>query len=131
MISNVQVNHLKQIFKFGVVGGLATLMNSVMFLVFVNSFKIAPLFGNFLAFLCSFSISYFGHARWTFDNQKHSKEKLIKFLIVSLMGLMVNSLFVWIVIHLLHQSAIVVTIPMMFITPLVIFYINKLWIFKN
>lgn len=125
------VKHFKQVFKFGVVGGVSTLVSSGMFLMLADSFKIAPLLANFLAFLFAFSISYLGHSRWTFENQQHSNEKLIKFLMVSLLGLTINSVLVWLLIHILKQPTYVATFPMIFFTPLVIFCINKFWTFNE
>lgn len=121
---------IKQLFRFGVVGGVATLLNSAVFIILVNALKIEPLLGNFLAFLAAFSVSYFGHSWWTFKHTRHSKEKVMKFLLTSLIGLAVNSAFVWILMHKLHQSAYVATLPMIFVTPLFIFFINKSWVFK-
>lgn len=120
-----------QLFRFGIVGGLATLVNSAVFVLLVDKLKLAPLLGNFLAFLAASFVSYFGHSWWTFKHTKHSHEKLMKFLLTSLINLGLNSLFVWILMHLLHQSAYIATLPMIFITPLITFAISKYWVFKH
>lgn len=127
---NREVKHFKQLLKFGVVGGISTLINSVVFLLLVDFFKVPPLLGNFLAFLCAFSISYLGHAKWTFDRD-HNTKRLTKFLVVALLGLGMNSSFVWLLSYVLHQPPIIVLIPMIFITPMILFFINKLWVFSN
>ena len=127
----MNIKQVKQIFKFGIVGGVSTLVSSATFLLLADSFKITPLLANFLAFLFAFSISYLGHSRWTFENQQHSREKLIKFLMVSLLGLTINSFFVWLLMHLLHQPAFVTILPMIFLTPLFVFFVNKVWIFSE
>jgi putative flippase GtrA len=121
---------IRQLFRFGMVGGLATVVNSALFLIFVDIFKVVPLLSNLLAFLCAFLVSYFGHSWWTFGHRKHSSEKLARFLMTSLLGLAINSCFIWILMHQLHQSAYVAIIPMIFMTPLLIFCINKSWVFK-
>lgn len=120
---------VKQLFRFGIVGGLATILNSLIFVLLVNWLHFRPLIGNFLAFLVAFLVSYFGHFLWTFKNKSHNRKKLVKFLITSLIGLAINSGFVWIFMHHFHQSAYVTTIPMIFITPLFVFCINKFWVF--
>lgn len=127
----ISIQLITQLFRFGIVGSLATLLNSVVFVTLVNSLKFQPLLGNLLAFLAAFCISYFGHSWWTFKNNRHSNEKLIKFLMTSLVGLGINSVFVCILMHRLHQSAYVATLPMIFVTPLLIFFINRSWVFKR
>jgi putative flippase GtrA len=122
---------LSQLFRFGLVGGAATLVNSVVFILLVDKLKLAPLLGNFLAFVVAFFVSYFGHSWWTFKHKQHSHEKLMKFLVTSLVSLGLNSLFVWTFMHLLHQSAYIATLPMIFITPLLTFAISKYWVFKH
>lgn len=122
---------IKQVFRFGIVGGLSTLLNSVIFVLLVDSMHFRPLVGNLLAFLVAFWVSYFGHFLWTFENKSHNHQKLAKFLITSFIGLAINSGFVWLLMHHWHQSAYVATIPMIFVTPLMIFFINKLWVFVD
>jgi putative flippase GtrA len=122
---------INQLFRFGVVGGVSTLLNSVIFIVLVDFLNLRPLSGNLFAFLLVFWVSYFGHSWWTFGNKYYSTEKFLKFLLMALLGLSVNATFVWILMHCLHQSAYIATLPMIFITPLLIFFINKYWVFKQ
>lgn len=130
-IGEIQFAHFKQLLKFGIVGGTSTLMNSAVFLVLVDAIKVSPLLGNFIAFLCAFSISYLGHARWTFDHKTHNHARLIKFMVVSLIGLGINSGFVWLLTYILHEPPRMAIIPMVCITPIVIFFINKWWVFRT
>lgn len=121
----------KQLFRFGIIGGLATIINCIIFVLLVDFLKLQPLAGNFLAFSSAFLISYLGHSSWTFKNKQHNKERLIKFLITALIGLAVNSSFVWILMHYFNQSAYIAVLPMVFITPILVFYINKTWVFNK
>lgn len=122
---------IKQLCRFGLVGGMATIINCTVFVLLADTLKLQPLSANFLAFLSAFLISYFGHSWWTFKHNHHTKEKLAKFLTTSLMGLALNSGFVWVLMHCLYQSAYVAVLPMVFITPLLIFFINKSWVFNE
>jgi putative flippase GtrA len=125
------VRQIRQLLCFGAVGGMSTLLNSIIFVSLVDFLKIPAQLGNLFAFLSAFLVSYFGHLWWTFGNKPHSVARFIKFLAISLCGLTLNSCFVWITMHRLHQSAYVATLPMIFITPLLIFVINKFWVFKD
>ncbi len=122
---------IKQLFRFGIVGGLATLMNSGIFLLLVKIVHFPPLLGNLLAFLFAFLISYFGHFIWTFENKEHNYQKLIKFFIIALLGLGINTGFIWWIMHVLHQSAFIAILPMLFVTPLIVFFINRTWVFND
>jgi len=126
-----RLNLIKQLFRFGVVGGVSTLLNSAIFLILVDSLEVQPLLGNLIAFLCAFLVSYFGHSSWTFQDNQHSKERISKFLVISLMGLLINSGFVWILMHVLAYSAYIAILPMIFLTPPLVFVINKAWVFKS
>ncbi len=123
--------HLKQLFKFGIVGGLSTLLNSAAFIFFVDVLSITPLVGNLMAFCLAFWVSYWGQSKWTFEHRNHTKEKLFKFFLVCLLGLGMNTFFVWLLMHVFSKSAYVAILPMIFITPLVVFFINKFWVFNE
>lgn len=122
---------IKQLLRFGIIGGASTFINCIVFVWLVDYLKLQPLAGNLLAFLAAFLISYFGHSSWTFKHKHHNKEKLLKFFMTSMLGLAINSGFVWVLMHMLSQSAYVAILPMIFITPLLIFYINKTWVFNK
>jgi putative flippase GtrA len=131
LLTPLTIKHIKQLFYFGTVGTLSTLLNSVIFITLVNFFKIPPLLSNLLAFLSAFMVSYFGHSWLTFGKKSHSVVRLVKFLMIALGGLAVNSGFVGLLMHILHQSAYIAILPMIFITPLLMFFINKYWVFKD
>ena len=121
----------RQLFRFGIVGGVSTLVNSIMFLLLADVLHIQPLLANLFAFFCAFFVSYFGHSYWTFASTPYSKEKLVKFLGCSLLGLGLNSFFVWVLMHYLHQTAYVTILPMILVTPFLVFAINKYWVFHE
>jgi putative flippase GtrA len=127
----IMTRHIRQLLRFGVVGGLSTIVNSVLFVVIVDFLKILPILANLIAFLSAFLVSYFGHSWWTFENIRHSSERFMKFLTMSLVGLGINSSFVWILMHAMHQSVYIATLPMIFVTPALLFFINKFWVFKD
>lgn len=124
------VKFFKQLLCFGVVGGVATLLNSFAFIFFVEELRLLPLVSNFLAFALAFWISYFGNSWWTFQSKEHSQKKIMKFLAVSLFGLLINSGFVWLLMHYFNQSAYIAALPMIFVTPIIVFFINKSWVFQ-
>ncbi|MBS0350400.1 MAG: GtrA family protein [Proteobacteria bacterium] len=128
---NKYKKQVKELFRFGIVGITATLVNTLTFLALVKLFHVYPLLANFIGFVFASFVSYFGNFLWTFQNKKHSTKKIAKFLLVSFMGLGMNSLIVWFFMHYLHLSAYVTILPMITLTPTIIFLLNKFWIFKE
>lgn len=122
---------IPQLFRFGVVGGFSTFVNSAIFIFLADYLKLFPLVSNLIAFICAFCVSYTGHSYWTFKSTNDHKEQLIKFLTTSLIGLGINSCFVWIMMHVLHQTALIATLPMILVTPIFLFWVNRLWVFNE
>lgn len=130
-LSRFYSKFVKQILRFGIIGTLATAINCLLFLWFVNYLKWLPLLSNAAAFLVAFIFSYYGHSWWTFQSKNHSPKKLIKFLCVSILGLAINSAFVFTSMHVFKLSSYVAILPMIFITPLLVFVISKYYVFQN
>ncbi len=87
---------LNKIIKFGIVGGLGTATNLILFFIFVDKLGCEPNLISILCFIIAGSQNYVLNHLWTFnvENQKVSLSfKLwIKFMASSLLGLVVNLL---------------------------------------
>ena len=84
------------------------------------SFLVAEIFGFFL------------HSAWSFrghGSRDSSGKQHLKFLVVQGFGLALNALFTWIVTGLLHQQPWVALIPVVTITPIATFALNRQWVF--
>ena len=77
---------LRQVFKFGLVGVLATLVHLLIgFLLLQAGWN--PLAANAVAFSVAFLVSFFGHLRYSFADQNvDTSTSLWKFVIVALIG---------------------------------------------
>lgn len=97
---------IKQILKFGVVGGLSFVID---FVVYTIVLKIVPgQYSYILAGICGFTISlifnYLASMAFVFqrkDNADKRKEFLI-FLVLSLIGLLLNTLLLWFYVDILN-----------------------------
>ncbi len=47
---------------------------------------------NLLGFLCALSVSYQGHARWSFASHRHWRQTLPRFLLAAISGFALNEL---------------------------------------
>jgi len=96
---------IKQILKFGVVGGLSFVIDFVVYTIVI---KIVPgQYSYILAGVCGFTISlifnYLASMAFVFqrkDNADKRKEFLI-FLVLSLIGLLLNTLLLWFYVDVL------------------------------
>lgn len=97
---------IKQILKFGVVGGLSFVID---FVVYTIVLKVVPgQYSYILAGICGFTISlifnYLASMAFVFqrkDNADKRKEFLI-FLVLSLIGLLLNTLLLWLYVDVLN-----------------------------
>lgn len=99
---------MKQILKFGVVGGLAFLIDFVVYslvLYFIN-WENDYLIAGFMGFSISLIFNYFASMAFVFqrkDNADKKKEFLI-FLILSLIGLGINTLVLWVCMDIIYSN---------------------------
>ena len=123
-----------QLSKFASVGVVATGVHALVYGV-VGRF-LEPMLANLIAFLIAFVFSYSGHFLWTFRAQTEGQKVhkafafQLRFLIVALSGLLLNSLAVWVVTEWLQIDYLYAVVPMVFVVPLVTFALAKLWAFK-
>ena len=87
-----------QIFKFGIVGGVATIIDLSVYYLLFNIFKINPLIANIGAFLISVIYNYLASVKWVFDvnNEKSKKRMFFDFIVFSIIGLVLTELIIFI-----------------------------------
>jgi len=125
---------LKQVAKFGTVGLFATATHAGVYALCAGLFGIDPLLANLVAFVTAFSISFAGHVHWTFKQEGYASSakasKLVKFLVIALLGLVLNSIFTWIIVGHWRLHYLWAVTPMLSVTPLVTFLLSKRWAFR-
>jgi len=125
---------LKQVAKFGTVGLFATATHAGVYAICAGPFGIDPLLANLVAFVTAFAVSFAGHLQWTFKQVRYASSakasKLVKFLVIALLGLVLNSIFTWIIVDRWRLHYLWAVTPMLSITPLVTFVMAKRWAFR-
>jgi putative flippase GtrA len=123
-----------QIAKFGTVGIVATLLHVAVFNLLVSGHVASPLASNLIAFCIAFSISFLGNFAWTFRQRWLSRRSLavliLRFLGGSLAGLALNTFWVYMVTDLMHMAYWISSFFLLFVTPSMIFMINKFYVFR-
>ena len=95
---------INQILKFGVVGGIAFIIDYSVLFICTEFFGIYYLISSLISFSVSTVFNYIASIKWVFDvNQKKSQKKnFILFIVFSLIGLGLNQLIMWFGVDMLH-----------------------------
>lgn len=118
-LTSKQEKLLVQIFRFGIVGVVATIIDFVFLYLFKEVCNFNVVVANTLSFVISVLYNYFASLTFVFDvNEEKSKSRnFIIFIICSVIGLGINDLIVWIITDILsiHYmiSKVVATIVVM------------------
>lgn len=127
---------LGQLIRFGIAGGISSLIYSVVYLplawyVFgerLSVLAVAP------AFLVAAAVGFVLHSNWSFKGygtRDASGKQHAKFVAVQLSGMILNLAFTWIITGpLLHGPAWAALVPCFLITPFATFSLNRQLVFK-
>lgn len=88
---------MKQIFKFGIVGGLAFLIDYGILFLLTEFYGISSLISAAISFIVSVIFNYILSVKWVFDiNKKQTKKDVVIFMILSTIGLGINELIIYV-----------------------------------
>lgn len=124
---------LGQLVRFGVAGAISTLIYAAVYLplatwVFPDLAVAAVPFAFAVAVTCGF----FLHSAWSFRGygvRENSGRQHLKFLIVQGFGLALNAAFTWVMADLMHLPNWAPLIPVVTVTPIATFALNRQWVF--
>jgi putative flippase GtrA len=122
---------LGQIIRFGLVGGFVTALGAGVYLIAAYA-GVRPLAANVSAYLVAMASGYVLHSRVSFrghGSRDNPAGRTVRFVAVSLISLAMNSLFVWAMTGPLQWPLWTPVVPMLFVTPLVTFALNRRWVF--
>lgn len=112
---------LVQIFNFGIVGFIATIIDFVFLYIFKEYFNLPIILSNTLSFIISVIYNYWASLTFVFDvnKEKDKRKNFIIFIIFSVIGLIINDIIIWIIteftnIHYLISKIIATIIVMIF-----------------
>lgn len=94
------MERILQVFKFGIVGLIGMAIDFSITWLFKEKFKVNKYLANAFGLIFAVTNNYIINRIWTFKSNSTSwEEEFLKFLIVSLVGLGLNTL----IIYLFHQ----------------------------
>lgn len=122
----------KQLLKFGVVGGIAFIIDYSVLFICTEFLGIYYLVSSLISFLISTIFNYIASIRWVFDvNQEKSKQKnFVLFLVFSVIGLGLNQIIMWFGVDILHVYYMLVKIGATAIVMVFNFITRKIFLEK-
>ena len=122
---------LRQILKFGVVGGTAFIIDYGIFTILSQLLHIHYLIASIISFSISVIYNYILSIKWVFDvSKKQTAKEFIIFIILSVIGLGLNSLIMYVSVDLMHIHEMISKIIATAIVMVYNFITRKIFIEK-
>ena len=93
-----------QIIKFGFVGGTAFVIDAGLLFLLTEFCGIHYLISGMISFTASVIYNYILSVKWVFDAKKDANktQEFIVFIVLSVIGLGINQLFMWLFVDMMH-----------------------------
>jgi putative flippase GtrA len=121
-----------QMIRFGLTGGLLTVLVAGGYWVLATFFGVEPMLSMTINYLAVTALGYFLHSNFSFRGHG-SRDKMaartMRFFTVNTTGFLANQFFIWLLVKHLHGPIWWSVIPILFVTPIVTFSLNRRWVF--
>ncbi len=98
---------IKQILKFGVVGGLAFLIDFIVYTIVLSllDWEYGYLVAGFAGFTVSLIFNYLASMAFVFERKENAdkKKEFAVFLLLSLVGMGINTLVLWLCVDVIYE----------------------------
>ena len=121
-----------QLVRYALTGGLASIVNiGVYWLLAARGMD--PNLAWTIGFVAAVVVGYIVHSRWSFRG--HGRRDNLartggRFVVVSLISFGLNSFWVWLLVRQLELPLWAPYAPVLIVTPLVVFALNRRWVFS-
>ena len=120
-----------QIFRFGIVGGLAFLIDYGLLFVLTEYCGIYYLISSVISFIVSLIFNYILSIKWVFDvTKKQTYKEIIIFVVLSVIGLGINQLIMYLGVDKFDIYYMIVKLVATFIVMVWNFVTRKIFIEK-
>jgi putative flippase GtrA len=121
-----------QMLRYGVSGVLLTLFYSTVYWAVATQLGVPALIANSAAFVLTLATGWVIHSRWSFRGhgpRERPREAYKRFVLINLAGYALNSFWVWLIVERLGGSVLMSILPIVLITPWLMFWLNRRWTF--
>jgi putative flippase GtrA len=123
---------LAQMIRFGLTGVLLTLLVAGGYWILADGFGVEPMLSMTLNYLVFTGLGYVLHSRFSFQGhgaRDNPAARTLRFFIVNTAGFLANQFFIWLLVKHLGGPVWWSVIPIVFVTPLLTFSLNRRWVF--
>jgi putative flippase GtrA len=124
---------LGQLIRFAISGGLLTIGCAGGYLLLATWGGMQPNVAMTVSFIVFTGIGYLLHSHWSFKDhgsRDGQVTRTIRFVTVNTIGFLSNQAFVWLLVEYLGGPEWWPVIPIVFVTPLLTFSLNRQWVFS-
>jgi len=121
-----------QLVRFGLTGVLLTLLVAAGYWIAATELRIEPMLAFTLNFLVFTGLGYILHSRFSFRGhgaRDNPGQRTVRFFAVNSLGFLTSQFFIWLLIKQLGGPVWWSLIPIVFVTPLLTFSLNRWWVF--
>lgn len=123
---------LAQLVRYAITGGGVTLLGAGLYTGIVLTSAIHPQVAMAAAYLVCVAVGYVLHSRWSFrghGTRDNPGRTTFRFFVASLISYAMNAFWTWACIQGLGLPEWTPVLPLLFVTPLAMFAINRNWVF--
>ena len=110
---------INQILKFGVVGGIAFVIDYGILFLLAKVIGLNELISAAISFIISLTFNYFLSTKWVFEAKKQTPKEVIIFVLLSVVGLGINEVLIYLGTKKLGLDVMIVKL---FATAIVMVY---------
>lgn len=129
-VKRIKRRHVREVLVYGAVGISALIVQGLIYWIAHRYFSVFPSVAMILGSMGGMFIAYVGHIKYTFKKHRYSKHEFMKFLVTSMIGMVINVGAVRFITKVLLLSPDWGLAPTL-IAPFVTFLISKFWAFRN
>lgn len=122
-----------QIVRFGLTGGLLTVLVAGGYWLVAEFLSVDPMLSLTLNFIVFTALGYILHSRWSFKDHGSRDNKLartMRFMVTNGLGFLSNQFFVWLLVKQMGGPTWWPVIPIVAVTPVLTFTLNRRWVFE-
>ncbi|MBP3275466.1 MAG: GtrA family protein [Kandleria sp.] len=127
---SLMIKLIKQLFRFGIVGGTAFLIDYAVLFVCTEFLGIHYFISSIISFSVSTVFNYIASILWVFDvdQSKSQSKNFVIFIVLSIVGLGINQLIMWVGVEYLHVYYMIVKIGATAIVMIFNFVTRKMFL---
>ena len=115
--------------RYGFTGVIATAFHYLVLLCLVELFDIRPWIATGIGAMLGAAVAYIGNRNFTFSSNTPNFKALPRFMIVAVLGAILNSLQVWILTHFFDMHYFVAQVIATTVVLIVTYQLNRQWTF--